>query len=187
MYDRIYDYWKREKAQRNLEPIDKNFYEELTEYMRQLKEYVEKTDEKTVKAKLAESELGRAQKLSKDLLEMRLWKILRIAESSADSEAVSHVVIGEERAIFENILECSKQYQSMVQRILAGEGDSAAISAVITRPRKVAVRFLAEIPAIVGVDLKSYGPFKPEDLATLPLENAEILVKGKAALRIGCE
>jgi DNA replication initiation complex subunit (GINS family) len=187
MYDRIYDYWKREKAKSNLQLIDKDFYEEFAEYIRQLKKYVEKTDEKTVKAKLAEAELERVQKLSKDLLEMRLRKILRIAESSSESETVSHAVIAEEMAIFENTLESSKQYQSMVQRILAGDGDIPAPSAPITRPRRVPVRFVAEIPAIVGVDLRSYGPFKPEDVAMLPLENAEILVKGKAALRIGCE
>jgi DNA replication factor GINS len=49
------------------------------------------------------------------------------------------------------------------------------------------VRFLVDIPAIIGADLKPYGPFKPEDIATLPLENVEILMKGKAAIKIGCE
>ena len=36
---------------------------------------------------------------------------------------------------------------------------------------------------ITFVDLRLYGSFKPEDVATLPLENAEALVKGKAPLR----
>ena len=43
------------------------------------------------------------------------------------------------------------------------------------------------MPAIVGADLKTYGPFNPEEVASLPLENAEILAKGKAALKIDFE
>jgi len=45
----------------------------------------------------------------------------------------------------------------------------------------VKVRFLKEIPAIVGADMKTYGPFKEGDIAELPKENAEVLVKQKIA------
>jgi DNA replication factor GINS len=38
------------------------------------------------------------------------------------------------------------------------------------------VRFLSDFPAIIGVDLKTYGPFKAEDIATLPVENASALI-----------
>jgi DNA replication initiation complex subunit (GINS family) len=36
---------------------------------------------------------------------------------------------------------------------------------------------LKAIPAVVGVDMKTYGPFLAEDVGSLPLENAKILVK----------
>lgn len=41
----------------------------------------------------------------------------------------------------------------------------------------VEVRFLKDMPAIVGVDMKTYGPFKKGTLAALPKENASILIK----------
>lgn len=41
---------------------------------------------------------------------------------------------------------------------------------------KVEVRFLQEIPEFVGIDLKDYGPFKPNDTAEIPLENAILLI-----------
>jgi len=41
----------------------------------------------------------------------------------------------------------------------------------------VKVRFLKEVPAIVGADIKTYGPFKEGDIVELPKENAEVLVK----------
>ena len=55
------------------------------------------------------------------------------------------------------------------------------------KPKKMLLRFIQEIPAIVGSDMKIYGPFKPEDIATLPLENARILIKKGVALEVEVE
>ena len=43
------------------------------------------------------------------------------------------------------------------------------------------IRFLKDNPAIVGIDLLNYGPFKKEDLANIPYRNALILVNEKIA------
>jgi hypothetical protein len=45
----------------------------------------------------------------------------------------------------------------------------------------VRVRFLRDIPAIVGADMKTYGPFKEGEIAELPKPNAEALVKQEVA------
>jgi DNA replication factor GINS len=39
------------------------------------------------------------------------------------------------------------------------------------------IRFLRAVPAIIGIDMKTYGPFKAEDLASMPVENAENLIR----------
>lgn len=41
----------------------------------------------------------------------------------------------------------------------------------------VEVRFLKDVPAILGPDMKTYGPFKKGDIAALPKENASIFIK----------
>jgi DNA replication factor GINS len=46
----------------------------------------------------------------------------------------------------------------------------------VEEPKRILVRFLQAIPAIIGPDMKAYGPFKEEDVASLPAENAEILI-----------
>lgn len=45
----------------------------------------------------------------------------------------------------------------------------------------VVVRFLKPVPSIIGVDMKSYGPFLVEDVASVPELNARILVKQSLA------
>ncbi len=46
----------------------------------------------------------------------------------------------------------------------------------------VKIRVLKDLPAIVGVDLKTYGPFKKREVYELPKENAEALVKQGVAV-----
>jgi len=42
------------------------------------------------------------------------------------------------------------------------------------KTKSIVVRFLKEVDQIVGADLEKYGPFKTEDVATLPYENASL-------------
>lgn len=51
-------------------------------------------------------------------------------------------------------------------------------------PPRVMLRFLKKTPAIAGSDLKVYGPFSVEDVATLPIENAKVLVEHGVAVEI---
>jgi DNA replication initiation complex subunit (GINS family) len=187
MYDRIYEYWRREKANPTLQSIDSNFYQDLSNYLGQLRECFAKTEEKTVKVKLGEGELERAGLLSKELLQLRLRKILQIAGSETSPDTISNAAVGEEKAILDSATEISKLYQSMIEGIFTGELKASLRSSNTGRPKRIVVRILTEMPAIVGADIKTYGPFKPEDVVSLPLENAEILVKGKAALKIDFE
>ena len=46
------------------------------------------------------------------------------------------------------------------------------------------VRILRELPEMIGVDMKTYGPFKPEDIASLPAENAKTLIRQGAAVEV---
>jgi DNA replication factor GINS len=190
MYDKLYDHWKREKLDSNLQSIEREFYEELARYMNQLRDYLRSIDEQSAESRLAEAEFQRAERLSREVIEMRVRKILRIVESKPSIEVVSKAVVGDEKFIFDSALETSKMYNSILEKVLASEIEGQDATDMPTKPKNVTmvlVRFLVEVPAIVGADLRSYGPFKAEDMATIPLQNAEILVKGKAALRIACE
>ena len=48
----------------------------------------------------------------------------------------------------------------------------------------IVLRFVKEVPALVGADMMTYGPFYPEDIATLPSENARILIKQGIAIQV---
>lgn len=50
--------------------------------------------------------------------------------------------------------------------------------------RSVVIRFLKPMSEIVGIDLRKYGPFKPDDIAALPAANASILIANNEAIII---
>ena len=53
--------------------------------------------------------------------------------------------------------------------------------------KPVVLRILKEVDQIVGADFEKYGPFKPEDIATLPYEHAQALITKQAATKIHLE
>ena len=71
----------------------------------------------------------------------------------------------------------------MIERkevILSGilNGKAKLLESIIqnNKTKLIAVRFLEEVEELSGADAKKYGPFKPEDIATLPYENAQNLI-----------
>ncbi len=51
------------------------------------------------------------------------------------------------------------------------------------RPDFKTVAFLQKLPQFVGIDMGYYGPYQQGDIATVPAENARVLVdKGAAEL-----
>jgi DNA replication initiation complex subunit (GINS family) len=48
----------------------------------------------------------------------------------------------------------------------------------------ILLRFIEDTPSLVGIDLINYGPFKKEDIAFIPSQNANILIFEKYAQKI---
>jgi DNA replication factor GINS len=55
------------------------------------------------------------------------------------------------------------------------------------KTKTVVVRFLREVDEIIGADLEKYGPFKTEDIATIPYENAQALIAKNIATKVRWE
>ena len=95
---------------------------------------------------------------------------------------MSETLTEEEERLHGEILPLAESYKQFLKDILRGRVSQIEKE---EKPKKLQlVRFLKEIPAIVGADMKTYGPFKPEDIATLPSENARVLIKRAAAIEI---
>lgn len=179
MYDELYEAWTKEKETMEIQALPKDFYVNLAKYMKKMIEESRMLDEKTVRAKLLRRESQNVKKMARELVQLRYEKTLKkiVSGEIAAKEALTY----EEEKMLGEVLPSVESYQTLLKDILGGRSPRTEVK---EKPKIIIIRFLQEIPAIIGVDMKTYGPFKPEDIASLPIENARILIKQGIAVEV---
>jgi DNA replication initiation complex subunit (GINS family) len=150
----------------------------MADYLRLLKEGSRMLDKKTLKATLLEHEAKHARKMLEQLVWMRYRKLthLMVENQRVTSELLSR----DEERIFEGFIPFAEAYSRLAKGILEGlPMDKEAV-----KPSRVVLRFLKDVPAIIGADMKTYGPFLAEDVASVHADNARILVKQGLAVMV---
>lgn len=179
MYDDLFSAWKREMESLELQSLPKDFYARLADYVRRIREERRMMDEESLRGKLIQLEEEKVKKMITDLIQTRYIKVLQLVMSGGTIPLSS--LTEEEEKLYSNLMVGRRALETLLNDILFGQ-----------RPRVkqsvpsgfTVIRILKEIPQIVGVDMKVYGPFKPEDIAVLPEENARVLVKQGAAVEV---
>jgi DNA replication factor GINS len=172
MYGELYAVWQREIENPELQPLPADFYARVSDYLKRIKEETLVLDKKTLKAPLLEREMRNVDRIVKDLLRARYKKLVKtIGETQ---KIPSDLLTTEEAKICEGFLPFTAAYREFARNLLQGQAPTVKVDQPHNR---VAVRFLKPIPAIIGSDMKTYGPFAAEDVASVPAENAKILVK----------
>jgi DNA replication factor GINS len=183
LYDEVYDAWRKERESTELQPLAKDFYARLAGYVKRIREETKMLDERTAKARLIKHELRNARRLIKSLVQLRYEKIFRAA--TAGETISTEVLTEEEERLCGKMLPLAESYQEFLQSILLGR--LLPSEETKEKPKRVLVRFLKDLPAIIGADMKAYGPFRTEDVGTVPAENAVVLVKQGIAARVELE
>ena len=182
LYTTLYHLWETEKEQLTLQPLNRTFFQDLSRYVKSLREEVQSLDEKTWKAELLIEEQKRIKTLLLDLIVTRFQKMLDAIKEERDI-IPDQLTIEEEYSY--NALQLTwKHTQTIAADILRGRPPKITSDLSMKKPKRLLIRFLQAIPAIVGPDMKTYGPFKEEDVAYLPTENAEVLIKRNIAIDV---
>lgn len=172
MYDELRETWKREFENIDLEKLPPDFYSRVADYLRRLREEGRMLDKRTTKARLLKIELQHVRLMLHELTQARYKKMFR--EIAKGEKLQSDVLTVEEQKMCIGFSPFAETYHNFVKNLLRGQ----LLGVTIEREHKIAaLRFLKDVPAIIGVDMKTYGPFTIEDVASLPSENANILIK----------
>jgi DNA replication initiation complex subunit (GINS family) len=172
LYNELYNAWRSEKASRLPEHLASDFYLRATNYLNGLQGDLSSRDATSIQSRLVIREKAVATRLLDELRETRLRKIVESAKigiSIAEENLTS-----EERTFMRGL-------SDSLATLKKNEIQTEDASRSSTHPELMIVRFLQDIPEIVGTDLKIYGPYKKEDLGSLPTENAHALIKQAAA------
>lgn len=188
MYNDLYAAWKREVDETTLGGLPPDFYSKISNYLRHLKEE-NRLDQKSIKMKLLEHEAENVKFMLDELLELRYRKIIK--NISRNQKVPFELLTVEEKKMGETFSTFSSSYKKFREDLKQGFLEESPPMKVVIAPsptagaqKRVTVRFAKNIPAIMGADMKSYGPFNAEDVASLPALNAQILVKQGLAVLI---
>ncbi len=176
VYKVLYEAWQKEKTTTEIQAIPSDFYERLADYITSIRRESRMLDSTSIKSKLISRELQNVQTLAEELLQTRLQKA---TDPHSQNWNTDEGLASGEREMFLKMQETFSDSQSLLKQILHGTKKKSTQNSGKRKPlpKRTMVRFTKGTPEFVGVDLKPYGPFEPEDVATLPRESAKILMQ----------
>ncbi len=179
MYLELYEVWVEELQNPELARLPSNFYSDVADYIKRLRDESRMLDKKTVKASLLRKEMMNVRRMVQQVVRARYKKLVRKVASG--EKPSSNILTMEEQKICTSISPFHEAFQDLVKNMLRGQEPRANDR---KQHKKVVLRFLKDVPPVVGSDMLTYGPFKIEDVASLPVENAKIFIKQGLAKEI---
>ena len=173
----LYTLTLKEIQNTEIQQINHGFYDELSQFLGKLKteEYdgIEKKT-KDVMAVLFSS-------LTNLLINLRLEKI-----SNGKNFNREHL-LDAEKFIIDSSQEMIERKDLIIQSIINGKSKLVESISNDYKIKPVVIRFLKDTDQILCADSENHGPFKVEDIATLPNEDAQKLISNNTATKIRIE
>jgi DNA replication factor GINS len=168
--DKFYRMLEDENNSKELLKIQQDTYQEIAAHVKTIR--AETSDrEKNLASELSIAERRILSDIARRLIEIRIQKFNRDPEVD-----VAYLTL-EERYIIEPLVQSTKRLERIGECIFNGQVGELAHASGTVKQKYVYAVFVQPYAAISGTDLATYGPFEPDDVAILPLENANSLLK----------
>jgi len=164
-YGMLRDIQRQELSSPRLSKLDENFYSEIKEFLSSKKDEAFSSN-----SILKIREYENLQKIVVSIKEKREEKILLMA---LRGDKVNGSLTPEEKDLFNELTDVLKKFR--------GNTDGSSEETEETRKEQLKVKLIKDIEAYKGLDGNVYGPFKKEELVSLPKTEVDWLVKAKIA------
>jgi DNA replication factor GINS len=181
--------WKQEKENKILQHLPDNFLREMKKYVTSTE--IDEEESNDIQVRISKQEINRAKMMLEYLINLRLKKIVS-AEIQGIPITTSYMTT-EEQHLQTNLRKLLLDYFSKTEILPLKKKPThkkkrtSTFADMKKETQFMILRFLKPLPAIMGTDLKAYGPFKPEDVASIPYENALNLIRRGIAKEVKIE
>ncbi len=172
----LYSIVLRETEVDRLQELDPDLYKTISQFIGELKRQEFDGIENKVKNSLVDTMTD----LTSLLIKIRLEKIVA-------SEYDFSNLLDEEKYILDSEEEKRERKEMIISATINGKVKLLESISNKHKTKPVIVRFIKEMDEMVGADLEKYGPFKTEDIATIPYENAKALISQNIAVKVRLE
>jgi len=118
------------------------------------------------------------------MIDSMVRQLIILRAKKATQQRVLSQLLPEERYVCSAQLRFQRRFEMFVNAVSSGQPAFVEFAHRSEVERNVTVRFIKHVDELVGLDMRRYGPFEAEDVASLPATNADILIAGKSALEI---
>jgi DNA replication initiation complex subunit (GINS family) len=193
-YDDIHAVWEKEVENEELQDLHDMKLGKMVAYLSQMRLALAHTDAKdTLKSDLLQKEAQNLEFIIKDLLMLRREKILKA--SLALRRPRGRMTLPEEE-LYNRLVRGLEKHAEFVRETMLGT-PAATVKRSVAGSKKegepetmdyVLVRFLRPVDEpFLGLDEVVYGPFKKEDVATIPAANVRTWLRDGTVVRVVIE
>ncbi len=179
MAETTLEYLKRrldsESQSESLLPLPTDFYSGISAYSQKLKRSAGYGSSE-VSVRLIATQARMIESMVKQLLKLRTKKAMQ--------QNALLQLLPEERYVCSAELKFQKRFQTLVEAVSSGQPSFVEFAHLTESQRRVTVRFVKQVGELVGLDMRRYGPFEPDDVASIPAASADILIAGGDAIEV---
>jgi len=204
-YERLFEVLRSEKNNPNLQKLHPTYFDDISAYLKEKEQQITQSMSASNVFTVDETEnlqtqLRNARRIVRMIFDLREKKIMQMAlnKSRTSSSIIDTSNLMEsEIHLFKDMLNVLDKYRHNELLPLVDPKKSVPIDAkvpetpsLVTQEKPVEpeglmlIRALEDIPVLVGPDLREYGPFAPEDVASVPVEVGKALVEAHKAQQI---
>jgi len=176
-----------EETSDELTVIPADTYVRLSNYAQKLRATTGSSNE-DAPGRLARKQLWLMEVMTRRLLQIRLAKAEKAAaHGEAQPARSSKSLLPEERYIDEMLRQLAKKQERFLKAVVDGQSSFFTLVQRRETQRMTTVRISKRVGEIMGADLKKYGPFEVNDVARIPMGNAQVMVASKQAASISSD
>jgi DNA replication factor GINS len=190
--DEIFNILKREiQLTGGPQSISPNFYQNIANLISTLKhrsiEEVEEEEEnkkEKISTQIKSNLLDLYIKSTALLFIYRCKKIFNINKKSNETFDYSNLT-DEEKYVFYGNIERENRINIVLNTLFEGKPKTLEKIVSSINENNLILRFLDSMEQFVGVNMNKYGPFKKDDIAILPFENARSIIENDKGCEVG--
>ena len=210
-YETLFDLLMRERNRDELQELPGTFFTDVVDYILEKRKILDDNQSQSelfsdVEREKTEKQLQNIKRILNELYDRREKKIIHLAlnKSRTQSNIIdTSTLLKEEKELYDFLVYVLNKYRfSIVHNLVKGQLPSVkelkieektgvtekteevfktASNLVVEKKEIKTIRFLYAVPQFVGKEMEPYGPFEEEDIANLPVEVSDILIrKGRA-------
>lgn len=155
--------------------LPNDFYSKISAYSQKLRRS-SGSGNSEVAVRLIARQAGMIESMAREILALRARK--------ATQQNALLQLLPEERYVCSTQQKFQRRFDTFVDAVSAGQPSFIEFAHRSEAERNMTVRFTKHVNELVGFDLRRYGPFETDDVASIPAANADILVAGGDAVEI---